>query len=53
MTVTRVDPTDWTWLLRVPVKDGEPCPMEFWFLYQANTILPMQRQQPEVAHGTT
>lgn len=47
MTETRVSVTDWTWLLKVPVKAGDPTPLEFWFLYHANTILPMQREQED------
>lgn len=38
-----VQPDDWTWLLKVPVAAGEPMPMELWFLYHANTLLPMRK----------
>jgi hypothetical protein len=36
-----VQASDWTWLLRAPVAQGEPVPMELWFLWHANTLLPM------------
>lgn len=39
--------TDWTWLLRVPVKAGEPIPFEIVMMYHANTLLPMQRKQQD------
>jgi hypothetical protein len=40
---------DWTWLLKVPVAPGEQTPLELWFLYHANTLLPMQREAKEQA----
>jgi hypothetical protein len=42
---------DWTWLLRVPVKQGEPTPMELLFLYHANTLIPLKRYLAERGEG--
>jgi hypothetical protein len=39
--------TDWTWLLRVPVKEGEQTPMEFFWMWYANTILPMRKAEEQ------
>lgn len=33
-----VDFSDWTWLLKVPVTDGRPTPMHFWFYFHAYTL---------------
>lgn len=38
---------DWTWLLRVPVAPGQPVPLELWFLYHANTLMPMRALAPQ------
>lgn len=40
MTQVTVLANEWAWLLRVPVAEGEPVPMELWFLWHANTLLP-------------
>jgi hypothetical protein len=45
-TVTTVH--DWAWPLRVPVKEGDPMPMQLWFLYHANTLIPMKQEQVQV-----
>jgi hypothetical protein len=45
--VSSESPTDWTWLLCAPVKEGEPTPIELWFFYHANTLMPMWRKEQE------
>ena len=45
MTEITVSVTDWAWLLRIPLKQGDCVPLEFWFLYHYNTLLPMQRER--------
>lgn len=37
--------TDWTWLLHVPVKAGDPIPMELVFLWHANTLVPFLKSE--------
>lgn len=41
---------DWTWLLKIPVREGEPTPMEFLFLWHAKTLMPMLAKLQEQPH---
>jgi hypothetical protein len=36
---------DWTWIFSIHVKAGDPCPMQVYFMWLANTILPMRRAE--------